>query len=182
MNLKKISILVFGLICISGYVAAQSAVPTPNPIQSQFSQESIEAYQESSESKLVTFFEYLTLYSTTKDENLKKQLKQNLYSLIESENTSLADFTDANLPEITLPYLLPKIENNYYHFSIQEEIFSDEPEPKNWTNYYELMVKQGNEAVTYSLGQEILFTPIEKKFGSKSKTVWEMKLGDITIE
>lgn len=180
MSLKKFSIGIF--FFISGLAFGQQANVQPEGIEANFSQESIAAYQESSQNKLIEFYEYLTLYSNEKDSELRKQIEQNIYSFVESENVQLIDFTNRDLGKISLTDLLSKIENENFRFSIESYNLPTETGFDQWVNSYKLIVKTINSSNEFNVEQQIKFEPVEKKFGSKSKTVWQMKLGNMSVE
>lgn len=176
MNWKKINIAV--LISVSGILCAQNIELSSQGIKANFSEKSILAYQENSQNKLNEFYEYLTLYSNEKDPELRKQIKKNILILAES-SFSLPDFTTSNLGEIELGAFIAKIENQSYEFKIKSTKNSSEIGFNQWTNSYVLLVSQNKNSSEFELEQIIYFEPKEKKFGSKTKTVWEIKLGNI---
>lgn len=176
MKLKKLNRAV--LILFSGVIFGQSLPDTSNKITANFSLESIRAYQENSQNKLDEFYEYLTLYSNEQNQELKKQIRENILTLTES-GFSLPDFTNPNSDEISLEKFLSKIENQFYQFKIKSTKNSSEIGFNQWTNSYVLWVSQNKNSSEFDLEQIIYFEPKEKQFGSKTKTVWEIKLGNI---
>lgn len=178
MNLKKISVTIF--VLISGYLSAQNAISEKSEgIKANFSQKSIEAHQENSQKKLVEFYEYLTLYSNEKDSKLKKQIEFNIYSLVSSKNNHVLDLTNSTVKLIELPELLIKIENQGYQFEISQIESSKNISLYEWKNSYHLKVTKGKDSQVKNVSQTIIFEPIEKYFGNKSKTVWEIKLNEM---
>lgn len=178
MNLKKFSLTTF--ILISGFLSAQNAqVEKPEGIKANFSQKSIEAHQENSQKKLVEFYEYLTLYSKEKDSKLKQQIQSNIYSLVSSENIEVMDFTNSNKIYIQLSELLRKIENENFQFEIDKIESSKNISLYEWKNSYNLNITKENNTQVINLSQAIIFEPIEKHFGNKIKTVWEIKLNEM---
>jgi len=174
MNWKKLNIAV--LISVSGIFYAQEA--SPQGIKANFSAKSIGAYQENSQNKLDEFYEYLTIYSREKSPGLKEQIRSNIMSLTKNQIT-LPDFTEAQPNEIDLETFLFKVENQSYQFNIESGRSSDEIGFNQWVNSYVLSVSQKGKTIEFELEQTIYFEPKEKEFGNKTKTVWEVKLGDI---
>src|SRR5690606_12528604 len=119
MNLKKISIGVF--ILVSGYLSGQGAGFNQKGIKANFTQKSIEAYQENSQKKLEEFYEYLTMYSSQRNPELKNQILSNIFSLVSSENIEVLDFTAGKPKKINLEEFLSKIENQSYQFHIESQ-------------------------------------------------------------
>lgn len=178
MNLKKISITV--LVVISGFLSAQQAqLEKPEGIKANFSQKSIEAHQGNSQKKLIEFYEYLTLYSKEKDSKLKQQILANIYSLVSSKTNLVFDLTDSVVKFIQLPELLTKIENQGYQFEISEIESSKNISLYEWENSYNLKITKGKDPQFKNVTQTIIFEPIEKHFGNKTKTVWEIKLNEM---
>lgn len=178
MNLKKISITAF--VLISGYLSGQSIlVEKPEGIKATFSQKSIEAHQENSQKKLVEFYEYLTIYSNEKDPELKKQIQSNIYSLVSSENIEVLDFTGSLKTFIPLSELLTKIENQAYKFEIRKIESSKNISLYEWENSYNLKINKEKDSQSKDISQAIIFEPVEKSFGNKTKLVWEIKLNEM---
>ena len=94
-------------------------------------------------------------------------------------DVEILDFTEINPKKIDLEEFLSKIKNKSYRFSIQSKPASSELGLNQWQNVYTLSVSQKEKTTDFKLNQIIYFEPKEKKFGSKTKTVWEVKLGDI---
>ncbi|MBA5629716.1 hypothetical protein [Moheibacter lacus] len=176
MKIKKICFIV--LFSFSGLAFGQEALDHSQSIKANFNAKSIKAYQENSQQKLNEFYEYLTLYSHEKDAELRNQILKNIHSIVESESIKMLDFTLPSKSEISLQDFLTLIQNESYQFQILEQPISKELEWKQWTNLYTIQVKKDNQISDYSIQQIILFQPMEKRFGSKTKTVWEIKLGN----
>ncbi len=178
MNWRKISITVlFGL---SGLVFGQQSMDNSQSIKANFSAESIQAYQENSQHKILAFYEYLTLYSSEKNQNLKNQIKENIFSMSKAD-IEILDFTEINPGEIDLGIFLSKIENQFFQFEIKSSRDPGEVGFNKWTNPYVLSVSQNGKTLEFEVEQIIYFEPTEKQFGSKTKTVWEVKLGGFKL-
>ena len=176
MNLKNIYIVL--LIFISGITFGQDAGINSQSIKANFSTKNIQAYQENSQNKLDEFYEYLSLYSTENDENLKSQIRENIFLMVEI-GIEIPDFTEPNLVKIDLAKFLFKIENQSILFKIKSDQNPTEAGFNQWTNPYVLSVSRNGKTSEFEVEQIIYFEPKEKKFGSKTKTVWEIKLGDV---
>lgn len=147
-------------------------------IKANFSQKSIQVYQENSQNKLDEFYEYLTLFSTEKDVELKNQIRENIFSMVENE-FKMPDFTQSDAAEISLEEFLSKIENQSFQFKVKSRQNPGELGMNHWMNSYVLSVSRNGKTSEFDVEQIIYFEPKEKQFGSKTKTVWEVKLGDI---
>ena len=177
MNLKKISIGVF--ILASGYLSGQDAGFNQKGIKANFTQKSIEAYQENSQNKLKDFYEFLSLYSHENNGELRKQIQSNILSMVSSETMEVMDFTTSSIKLIALTELLKKIENQNYTFEISKIESSENISLYEWENFYQLKITKGNHSEIRKVSQAIIFEPLEKRFGNKSKLVWELKLNEM---
>ncbi|MTH16869.1 hypothetical protein [Flavobacterium sp. LC2016-01] len=176
---KKYSIIIFSFLCY-GTVIAQSAHEKTTAIQANFTEKSIEAYQQNSMDKVSELYQYLTLYSDkNSNAELKKQLMENITSLFIEENTKIYDFLSPEKKIINLSLLLNKIENKSYEFKLKPSYNSTDLSFNSWTNQYGIEVTNGISQFNFTVNQKIYFSPNEKTFGVKNKTVWDIKLGDI---
>lgn len=173
-------IILLTLLGISELVFGQAAPSAPQGITANFSAKSIAAYQESSQTKTASFFEYLTLYSAEKNSELKNQIRENILLMTDSD-MELPDFTTLASAKIGLETFLSKIENQSIQFKIKSAQSSGETGLNSWINSYTLSVTQNGKTSDFNLNQTIYFTSAEKQFGSKTKSVWEIKLGNIEM-
>lgn len=171
--------LILLLLLISGCSFGQEAIRKPQGIKAEFSPKIIRAYQENSQDKITEFYEYLTLYSAEKDIGLQSEIEKNIYSVLDSEDLEMVDFTNPEKSGIRLSEFLNKIRNGNYRFQIKSQQSSDEIGLNQWRNQYELSVSKNRAEWTYRVSQTVYFEVQEKSFGSKTKSVWEMKLGNI---
>lgn len=175
---KGYSILIFSILSY-GNAMGQAAMIKTTDIEKNFTQKSIAVYQQNSMNKISELYQYLTLYS---DKNtaasLKKQLKDNIFSLFKSENIKLFDFLSQEGKTIDLSLLLNKIENKSYEFNVKPPYNYSDPENNNWFTQYHLIVTNSFYEYNFIINQKIYFSPDEKSFGTKNKVVWDLKLGD----
>lgn len=179
--MNRIIISISIVLCIVGHALGQDIPSSSEAISFNFSTKSIEAYQEKSQNKIVEFYEYLTLYSHEENPELRKQIRENLF-LMTKPHLVIPDFIHPSAEALTLDKFLSKIENRSWEFSIRSAEDPGAIGINNWVNAYTLSLKQEGETLNFIVNQTIYFQPLEKQFGSKSKTVWEMKLGDIHNE
>ena len=177
MNWKKINIAV--LISVSGILCAQNIEASPQGIKANFSEKSILAYQENSQHKIAEFYEYMSLYSNEKNPELRKQIQSNILSMVSSKEIQVLDFTGSTTNLIDLSELLEKIKNQNYLFEIDEIKSSKNISSYEWGNSYKLKITKGKNTETRNISQSVIFEPLEKEFGTKSKLVWEMKLDEM---
>lgn len=184
MNIR-IYILIF-LLCTLRILAqsvenVQSVEHNNASIKANFSAEIINAYQESSNLKVEDFYYYLTLYSNVKtDSLLKVEVRKNILQLFENNNTSLIDFFSETKERIPLEVFLNKIENQNYVFEASK-IKSSEVTNDYWITNYELKIEHNTLANKKHYQQQVIFKRIQKTFGSKTKEVWTIFLGEMGV-
>ncbi|WP_289659362.1 hypothetical protein [Flavobacterium panacagri] len=180
MKTRYLTIIILFLLCRNAI--AQSANIKPTGIRAVFSEKSIIAYQENSMDKISELYQYLTLFSDrSSDDELKRQLKENIFLLFSDQNIKVYDFLSSEKKLINISTLFNKIENKSYRFILKSPFNSIESESDNWVNQYHLSVTNGIIEYNFSINQKIYFNSTEKYFGTKSKTVWEIKLGEIML-
>src|SRR5690606_33318913 len=115
-------------------------------------------------------YEYLSIYSSETNVELKKQIRENILAMADAQ-MRFRDFTKSTQPEIGFIEFLSKIENKSYRFEIKSGQNSRELGLNEWVNSYVLVVSNQQIRSEFEVNQITRFEPLEKKFGSKSKTV-----------
>jgi len=147
-------------------------------IKSNFSTESIKAYQESANLKLDDFYSYLSLYSDAKTSNeFRLEIKQNIFRLFGKKSFEIVDFLSDEEKQISIDDFLSKIESKNYGFATSHQ-FNSNVDFHSWECSYQLKIYFGNDFEVKNVKQNITFFPVEKAFGTNSKTVWNIYLGN----
>ena len=171
------------LILYCCFVNAQQASTAEemSGMRAQFSMKVIDAYQKSSQSKVKDFFQYAALLSDNSlSDELKLQIEQNINSLFISKEVNIIDFTSTERKIIALDkFLLRLKEEKNVRFIILNETKSKTTFSDYWMNSYDVLVTKGTISETISVHHKIYFSPMEKQFGSSSKEVWNILLGEI---
>jgi len=156
--------------------------PASTAIKANFTMASVKAYQESATLKIEDYYQYLTLLSSeSTSETLKTEIKTTIYSLFESENIKVIDFTSTENATISLHELIDKITNKNFSFSVanfENSIVSTD----YWTTQYQLTVMQNKIPMEFQYFQKIGFKPVVKSFGTTKKEVWTLFLGEVTLQ
>ncbi|MCZ4318420.1 hypothetical protein O4H26_05400 [Aequorivita viscosa] len=173
----------FLTICIgtSGILFSQDS-GVRGAIAMEFPAPSIAAFQESSQTKIYDFYNYLGLLTTPKlSNNLKTQIRENIYTLFRDTNINIPDPTSENPDKMTLQQLLDAMEK---HSKTTFTVVGMQSFPVTfedyWVNTYTLEIKTGTQKTTKNLQQKIYFHPEQKTFGSTTKEVWTLKLGEVS--
>ena len=155
--------------------------PASSAIKANFTMASVKAYQESATLKIEDYYQYLTLLSSeTTSETLKDEIRTSIYSLFESENIKVIDFTSTENATISLNELIDKITNKNYLFSVsnfENSIVATD----YWTTQYQLTITQNKIPMKFQYYQKIGFKPVVKAFGTTKKEVWTLFLGEVTL-
>ena len=155
--------------------------PASSAIKANFTMASVKAYQESATLKVEDYYQYLTLLSSeSTSETLKTEIKTTIYSLFESENIKVIDFTSTENATISLQELIDKITNKNFSFSVanfENSIVSTD----YWTTQYQLTVMQNKISMEFQYFQKIGFKPVVKSFGTNKKEVWTLFLREVTL-
>jgi disulfide oxidoreductase YuzD len=181
----KIKVFIFiGILCCSLTSLGQSANTSLSKvtIKNTFSFQTIKAYQESAVFKIKDYYNYLELYADeSTSDTLRNQLRTTLNNLFVDESQKVVDFTTSENHTITLPKLLDKIRNKNYKFnlsSIENSIVAQD----FWTTKYNLEVLENNQRCNIGVFTKVILKPIQKNFGTKTKVVWTLFLGEMESE
>ena len=173
----------FITICLgtSGILFSQDS-SVRGAIVMEFSASSIAAYQEGSQTKVYDFYNYLGLLTSPElSKNLKTQIKENIYTLFRDTSINIPDPTSDNLDKITLEQLLDTMEKRRKTtFTLVGMQSSPVTFADYWVNTFTLEIKTGTHKTTKTLQQKIYFHPEQKTFGSTTKEVWTLKLGEVS--
>ncbi len=173
---------IFMFLLFTFSVFGQNAItPASTAIKANFTMASVKAYQESATLKVEDYYQYLTLLSSeSTSETLKAEIINSIYSLFESENIKVIDFTSTENAPISLHELIDKITNKNFSFSVanfENSIVAAD----YWTTQYQLIVTQNKIPKEFQYYQKIGFRPVVKSFGSTKKEVWTLFLSEITL-
>lgn len=173
-------IFMFLLFTFSFY-GQNANTPASTAIKANFTMASVKAYQESATLKVEDYYQYLTLLSSeSTSETLKTEIKTTIYSLFESKNIKVIDFTSTENATISLQELIDKITNKNFSFSVanfENSIVSTD----YWTTQYQLTVMQNKISMEFQYFQKIGFKPVVKSFGTTKKEVWTLFLREVTL-
>lgn len=178
----KIKVLTFLLLLSALLSYSQSNTNNASSkvaIKSNFSFQAIKAYQESAVYKVKDYYAYLELYANeTTSDSLKIQIKTSIYNLFLQKNVKVVDFVSSENNPILLDKLLDKIEGKNFKFKlsgIENSIVAS----NFWTTKYNLEVIETNQRCSIEVFSKIIFMPVEKKFGSKTKEIWTLLLDEM---
>lgn len=177
--MRQIIVLFVILSAISIQAQSSQSNTSSTAISANFSPISIKAYQESAELKVVDYYNYLELLSsTTTSEALKTEVRNALFSILKNQNIDVIDFTVEERKLVPLPELLEKINNKNYSFSVSESK-NDNLLNASWDINYTLEIIQKNKKQSKKCVQKVYFSSSVKQFGTTKKDIWSIKLGEM---
>ena len=172
-------ILVFLLLTAVLYSQSNTTSMTKKTVAANFSSPSIIAYQESAVYKIKDYYHYLEVYSSSKaSDSLKTQVRIALNHLFESKNLDVVDVTTKEKKPVKIDQLLAKIAYKNYRFNLTA-IESSIAVQDFWTTNYSLEVRKDEVQHTVEVFTKVIFKPVQKQFGSKTKEVWSLYLGEM---
>lgn len=177
---KNILLLISLLFTLANYgQSANTSTSSKKMISATFNSQAIKAYQESAVVKIKDYYHYMELYSNeTNSDSLQIQLKKTIHHLFINPNELVIDFTSSENEQISLSKLLEKIKRKNYTLRIsglENSIVAQD----FWTTKYNLEVNEGLQRCSIEIYSKVIFMPIQKKFGSKTKEVWTLFLGEM---
>ncbi|RXR32615.1 hypothetical protein EQG68_07245 [Flavobacterium piscinae] len=178
----KINYLLFGLLFFSFFGFAQNAGFSKKSMKANFSAETLQAYQESSFSKVNDFYEYAQLLTNpTISNDLKEEIITAIFSLYkENYNASIINFLSSEKEKISLAEFLKLLENEKnIQFKTKKkkekvQFFND-----YWINHYYLEIERNKQITIVEIKQKVFFSENLKSFGENQKEVWSVYLGEM---
>ena len=177
----KINYLLIGFLLFSIFGFAQDAGFSKKSMKANFSAETLQAYQESSFSKVNDFYEYAQLLTnTTISKELKKEIKTAVHSLFKENDVTVINFLSSEKEKITLNKfltLLEKEKNSRFKARKANEkvqFFND-----HWINHYYLEIERNKQITIVEIKQKVYFSENLKSFGENQKEVWSVYLGEM---
>lgn len=150
-------------------------------IQNSFDKLTIQTYAVQGQLKVEELFEYLKLISLNGNSpELDKQLLQNIEQLF-SENIEQLDGVDNK----TTLHSTKQWVNDWKNSKItveRLELNSSQLKHDHWLNQYLLTYKVNGKQKTKKIEIQIFFSPELKSFGETKKKVWELRIGNISVE
>ncbi|WP_130735883.1 hypothetical protein [Flavobacterium sp. J27] len=177
----KKTIYIFLFFSVSFYMKGQSnAVTNVNRnIATQFSKPAVLAYQKQAEKTIIDFYNYLNLYSeTTHDKDLTEEIDASIINLFLNTNIPLKNILQSSDNVITLKQFIVECHQNekvFKFLACKENKVSD----SYFELLYEIEVSENDSTTKHLIQQKVYFFPSEKHFGTTTKNVWQLKLGEM---
>ncbi|RAR48453.1 hypothetical protein [Flavobacterium lacus] len=177
----KTTFLFIGFLFFPIFGFAQDAGFSKKSMKASFSLETLQAYQESSFSKVNDFYEYAQLLTNPSISNeLKKEIKTAVHSLFKENAVSVINFLSSEKEKITLNKFLTLLEKEKNsRFKIRKanekvQFFND-----YWINHYYLEIERSKQITIIEIKQRVYFSENLKTFGENQREVWSVYLGEM---
>lgn len=177
----KINYLLIVLLFFSWFGMAQDAGFSKKSMKASFSVETLQAYQESSFSKVNDFYEYAQLLTNpTISNDLITEIKTAVHSLYKEDNVSIINFLSSKKEKISLAEFLNLLENEK-NILFQTRKKNEKVQFFNdyWINHYYLEIERNKQITIIEIEQKVYFSENLKSFGENQKEVWSVLLGEM---
>ena len=164
---------------VLGFSQKAITVNNSNNLSKLYSVAALNVYADSSQKKVEDFYSLLTIYSNKETSTeLKNELEKSILLLFQNKNQLVLDLTSSENKTIEIFSFLNKISNKNYFFSLSNSEKIDSNKFGGWNLSFDISVKQNNQSKTISVLQKVYFDEQLKTFGSKSKWVRSIVLGN----
>ena len=150
-------------------------------IQNSFDRITVNAYNIQAQSKVDELIEYLKIaQNPANSEELNAQLKSNVQQLFTMHETLVLRQIESN-EFSSSPKTWMEALNQSKIKIISANLLNSEIKSSYWIYTYELRYEINGKSKKQNLKIQVFFKPQTKKFGSKSRAVWDLKLGSIDV-
>lgn len=174
-------LLVLGFMLCMNNLFSQSAFNDKENIKSYElkSKKEREAYENKVKYKLEDFYNYLQIIGNPEVEKYLREHTLGLTQKMFSKDVKVIDFMADSNSTILLSSFLKKLvqSNETIKFSISNVATQSESDQQSTS--YTLQIKKQNKVIDYQLTQLFTISLVDKKFGSKTKQVTLITLGEI---
>lgn len=147
-------------------------------MQAQFSPAAILAYQDQAAQKIVDFYSYLALYKQPETtQEFQGAIDESIQDLFLSDDLQVTNILEATITKKSLKTWLTnyKQQNTILIF---EKFIKKEVTSTYFSFMYAVSLQSPTENKEIFITQKVYFFPMIKTFGSTSKNVWNLKLGE----
>jgi len=147
-------------------------------MQAQFSPAAILAYQDQAAQKIIDFYSYLTLYKKAEaTQEFQGAIDESIQDLFLSDDMQVTNILEATTTKDSLKTWLTnyKQQNTILIFDkfIKKEVTST-----YFLFMYAISLQSPTGNKDIYITQKVYFFPVLKTFGSVTKDVWDLKLGE----
>ena len=149
-------------------------------IERQFSKPVVLAYQDQAVNTIKDFYNYINLYKEVDSTSaLEKEIDQSIENLFLNTAITLKNVFKEAVETIPLNEFLTKCKAKSVSILVSDFQENNTVSDTFFTFQYKMNVTIDNKTANYIVNQKVYFFPSEKQFGTQSKQVWQLKLGDM---
>lgn len=145
-------------------------------IQSNFNVAAIAVYQDNAETKIKDLYSYFQMLSSNESEQFKNQVVENVKMLFGNITVSMDNIVLESEAKITLDAFLQQLKTSEHTIQFVE-IEQKTVQENSFLFAYTVLVDSQKK----SIQQQVFFYPTQKQFGTKTKEVWEYRLGPLKM-
>lgn len=147
-------------------------------IQAQFSPAAILAYQDQAAQKIVDFYSYLALYKQAEaTQDFQGAIDESIQDLFLSDDLQVTNSLEATTTKNSLKTWLTTYKQQKTVL-LFDKFIKKEVTPTYFLFMYAIRLQSPTENKELFITQKVYFFPVTKMFGSNSKSVWDLKLGE----
>lgn len=180
--MKKIVYLLLILPFIFFSQSAENKNKAVSIIEKKFNTETISAYQNRAQNRIIDFFDNLILLQNTDNAALQQEIKTNIKLMFINQKLNFENIINTEKINPSIDDIMNEIITKSINISMIEFISNSYFNHYNFEFSYTLQVIKNNQKKQFNLLQKVFLLPVEKQFGNTKKTVWEIKLGEFIAQ
>lgn len=148
-------------------------------IESKFSKPVVLAYQNQAINTIMDFYNYINLYKETEHSTaLETEIDKSIQNLFLNTTVSLKNIFNDTDKSLSLDEFLTECKEQSVSILVNDFEENNVISDTFFTFQYKIDTTINNKTTTYTINQKVYFFPNEKQFGTQTKNVWQLKLGE----
>lgn len=146
-----------------------------------FAMKVLNAYQESSKTKIEDLFNYFQMLTDALlEDDLKKEIIENIHQLYQNSNAPIIDFTTDSMDKVALDQFIQKLLiSEPIVFKVSDESKYDSITYRSWNTGYTITKTKSGVTTKTKVIQLVYMIQSNKDFGSSNKVVYQVNLGEM---
>lgn len=148
-------------------------------IERQFSKPVVLAYQNQAINTIKDFYNYINLYKETEHSSaLETEIDKSIEALFLNSKITLKNIFNETDESLSLDEFLTQCKEQHVSIFVNDFEENNTISDTFFTFQYKINTTINNKTTTYTINQKVYFFPSEKQFGTQTKNVWQLKLGE----
>lgn len=145
-------------------------------IQANFNVSAVSVYQDNAVVKIKDLYSYFQLLSGNESEAFKNEVSETIRNLFGNTSLTIDNFVLESGAKTTLDAFLEQLKTSKHTIQFVK-IEQKTVQENSFLFTYTVLV----DSLKKSIQQQVFFYPTQKQFGTKTKEVWEYKLGPLQM-